>query len=294
MNYFIIVNDTQQGPFTVAELQQRGIASDTLVWTEGMEAWTPAWQVDELRPLFYNQTAGTQMPPPPPVTPTPPTPPTASTATGATIVEPVKRRHYGRWLLAALALVLLVLAFTNPSEEKHRQVVCANVTNGISKAMGGDADNLLSQGLGFFGSMIGGSVVEMVLDQSLEYHNYIFFSTTTLRVGQTDVPASTGFLGKVFTAGEDQVAKGIGKALQQGDAFGDAVDDDGAHAGQDVQVQRSERDTTFTDEAGRAIGRAVMRQVTKTVKQKVSENTDSATSDGIGKIIDGLEKLIGE
>lgn len=62
---------------------------------------------------------------------------------------------------------------------------------------------------------------------------------------------------------------------------------------QDVQVQSSERDTTLTDAAGRAIGRAVVKEVTKTVKQKVSESADSTTSKGVGRIIDEIEKMIG-
>ena len=44
MNYFIIVNDTQQGPYTIEELRQRHIDASTLVWAEGMAQWTPAWQ----------------------------------------------------------------------------------------------------------------------------------------------------------------------------------------------------------------------------------------------------------
>lgn len=297
MNYFIIVNDAQQGPFSVAELQQRGISSDTLVWTEGMAEWTPAWQVEELRPIFYKQAAATSVPPPPPVNPAAAAPTTDQPPLAAATDRSTKRSHRRRWLLLTLVVLLAMLAFTNPSEEKHRQVICDNITSGISKAVGGDSDDLLSQGLGLFSNIIGGSVVEMALNQSLEYHNYIFFSTTTLRVGKKDVPASTGFLGKVFTADEDQVAKGIEKGMMQGASDGDEADDTSAasdaNSGQDVQVQRSERDTTFTDAAGRAIGRAVVRQVTKTVKQQVRENTDSATSSGIGKIIDEVEKLIG-
>ena len=72
MNYFIIVNDTQQGPYTIEELRQRHIDASTLVWAEGMAQWTPAWQVEELKTLF-NATTGnganaTPTPPPMPGT----------------------------------------------------------------------------------------------------------------------------------------------------------------------------------------------------------------------------------
>lgn len=36
MQYFIVINDVQQGPFSIDELRQRNITSDTLVWAEGM------------------------------------------------------------------------------------------------------------------------------------------------------------------------------------------------------------------------------------------------------------------
>ena len=57
MNYYIFVNNEQQGPYTLEELRARHIASDTLVWREGMAQWTAAWQVDELRQLFQTATA---------------------------------------------------------------------------------------------------------------------------------------------------------------------------------------------------------------------------------------------
>lgn len=56
MNYFIIVNDAQQGPYTIEELRQRHIDTSTLVWAEGMAQWTPAWQVEELKTLFNGAT----------------------------------------------------------------------------------------------------------------------------------------------------------------------------------------------------------------------------------------------
>ena len=34
MNYYIFVNNEQQGPYTLEELRARHIASDTLVWRE--------------------------------------------------------------------------------------------------------------------------------------------------------------------------------------------------------------------------------------------------------------------
>lgn len=315
MNYFIIINDAQQGPFSVAELQQQGISSDTLVWTEGMAEWTPAWQVEELRPLFYKQTAGTAVPPPPPANPGDqaapqgaPVPPqgaaVSSQGAGANgpqtdaAQRPVKPRHNGRWAIIVLVVVALVLAFTNPSEKAHKRAILSNITNGVSQLTGDDSSPI-AQGLGAIGRAFASGMAEMVLNQSLEYHNYLFFSTTTLRIGSKDVRTSVGVLANVFTADEDEVAKDLKDALSAGHdsdddaALDDADDDSQQDPDQDVRVQRNEKDTTLTDAAGRAIGRAVVKEVTKTVRQKVDEATDSTTSSGIGHIIDEIEKMLG-
>ncbi|MDR2144912.1 MAG: SPFH domain-containing protein [Tannerella sp.] len=54
--YFIAVNGQQTGPFTVPELQQKAVqgqlTAQSLVWAQGMPAWTAASAVAELSQLF--------------------------------------------------------------------------------------------------------------------------------------------------------------------------------------------------------------------------------------------------
>ena len=136
MNYFIIVNDQQQGPFTIDELKLRGIAPDTLVWAEGMPQWTPASQVDELKTIFQNEAGGsTATPPPPPLDaarPLPQQPQSAPDSQAETVrqvlevqaeerkreaEERKKRRRRNCRIAAAAAVVLLfILALTNPGK----------------------------------------------------------------------------------------------------------------------------------------------------------------------------------
>jgi len=63
--WFAAVNGQQSGPHPIDALgQQAGagtLTRDTLVWKQGMAAWTPAGQVEELAPLF-----GAAPPPLPP------------------------------------------------------------------------------------------------------------------------------------------------------------------------------------------------------------------------------------
>ncbi len=62
--FHVAVNGQTQGPFSIAQLggaiQQGQLTAASLVWTQGMAAWTPAAQVPQLAALFA------PVPPPPP------------------------------------------------------------------------------------------------------------------------------------------------------------------------------------------------------------------------------------
>ena len=68
---FVAVNGQQTGPFDLQTLKQQvasgRLTKETLVWKQGMAAWTPAGQVPELATVFAAM--------PPPVPPVPPPPP---------------------------------------------------------------------------------------------------------------------------------------------------------------------------------------------------------------------------
>ncbi|HYH78698.1 MAG TPA: SPFH domain-containing protein [Longimicrobium sp.] len=54
--FFVALEGKQSGPHGMDELRQQAgagaLTPDTLVWKQGMAAWTPAAQVDELAPIF--------------------------------------------------------------------------------------------------------------------------------------------------------------------------------------------------------------------------------------------------
>ena len=67
MQYFIIENGAQAGPFSPEELvNTKNISAETLVWTEGLKDWTPAWQIEEIRQALENRINTQQTPPPVP------------------------------------------------------------------------------------------------------------------------------------------------------------------------------------------------------------------------------------
>lgn len=50
--FYIDAEGKQKGTFTAIELKQENIKRDTLVWTQGMEQWKRAEEVEELQYLF--------------------------------------------------------------------------------------------------------------------------------------------------------------------------------------------------------------------------------------------------
>lgn len=50
--YYIVVNDQQQGPFSKEELKANHLSPDTLVWRSGMPDWIKASSLPELADLF--------------------------------------------------------------------------------------------------------------------------------------------------------------------------------------------------------------------------------------------------
>lgn len=54
--YYIVVNDRREGPFTFEGLRARGIDPSTLVWTAGMSDWKRASEVAEVASLLSSQT----------------------------------------------------------------------------------------------------------------------------------------------------------------------------------------------------------------------------------------------
>lgn len=51
-NYYLHDGKEQHGPYNEEELKQKAIDRDTLVWTEGMEDWKKAGEIDDLKAFF--------------------------------------------------------------------------------------------------------------------------------------------------------------------------------------------------------------------------------------------------
>ena len=316
MNYFIIVNDQQQGPFTIDELKLRGIAPDTLVWAEGMPQWTPASQVDELKTIFQNEAGGsTATPPPPPLDAARPLPqqPQSTPDSQAETVRQVlevqaeerkKRRRRNCRIAAAAAVVLLfILALTNPGKGEHRQAILNRIDTTTEQI--DDIDNPTLRSIAKAMTNIGGRAVnealKTMIDDHLEYHNYLFFSTTTLHSAllDKDMRCSAGWLGHVSASDIsdittqivlEEITKSNGGALKTD--LSSLSDSDNAKASEEqitnLITKAVKQSGVSVDSLTKKVSDHIADEVSQQVKKEVTENTDSSTASGVSKVINQI------
>ena len=223
MDFFIIKDSKQRGPYSIEQLAEMGITSGTLVWREGLGTWKPAWQVDELRAILDGKP--TDAATPPPVTPqeddiaydeTQPDEPADATAQAGKR----RRKRTAKWLAAA-AVVFFLLLITCPGEEKHRQTVVDEIAEAAQREnIWQSKDNDL---LGAFGETLGNMLVaqfaDAVVGQFMRVDNYVIFSVGKIRYGGETKTVSFGILGHVFTFDADDIGKAMEKEQQMPDTM---------------------------------------------------------------------------
>lgn len=65
--YYLYDGKQQHGPYSVEELKEKNLSASSLVWTNELNEWTKAGDIDALKPLFMQSTdTGKTTPPPPP------------------------------------------------------------------------------------------------------------------------------------------------------------------------------------------------------------------------------------
>ena len=278
MKYFILdSNSQQQGPFTIYELKDRGINEQTLVWAEGMENWQPAWQVEEIKRLLFDQPAGT--PPPPPHSTD-----SFSQTTPRQPMSPQPQQSH-RALIAGIiiaVIVLVVLAITNPDRRQHTDAIARAFTEAFDNEM--EKSGISDSALGEIGNMIADRMTASMVDQLLDYHNYIIFSKSTITIADKSYTVSWGLLGRVFTVSNDRLSQKLEKRLHLPtiDRESTVVTETTAPDGPPTL------DSTTVSRKG---AEKIVDGVSDNVKDQAEQNTDSSTSSTINKLIDDVKSL---
>lgn len=325
MDYFILVNDIQQGPYAPEELGRRGIGQDTLVWCEGMDQWAPAWQVEELRRLFFSDGDRAAVPPAAvsaawQESPTDrhdgraDVPPRAASPRQAcddggdgSHRDRSRSSHKGLWtFLAAVAVALFVLALTNPGVAEHRKAIYGSVdriADRVDEIGDPTVRGIVEAVTGFSGGMVR-DLAHRLLDDGLEYHDYVFFSTTTIRTDRSgrETRTSVGLLGHVKAMSLTGVVPALMKRQVDG-AWGVGGFDNGtmeqtvttvdADGNATTETTRTTRRNGMTvDSLSKRVTNRIADEVARRVKSEVRQQADSATASGVDDIVNDVLRFV--
>lgn len=300
MKFFVILNNQQEGPYTIAQLAERGISSETLVWKEGMKDWQPAWTVSELRYILnentkteeYQRDSSNRIKQETTIPPTPPSTPHRE--------EKKQQNHYLLKIFGGLILLLLIImALTNPNKESHENAIRTEVSKAVEKATTSNGNDIFSQGFGMMARMLAGNFIDSALDNLFEYHNYLIFSKGTVTIQDKEHTVSYGIFGKVITMNSDDMVKALegnnpeNTSSDEYNSSENTTDErdmgesttDERNLGENIQKKLEDRANQAMDKAADKVS----KKIEEKINQKLDEATDSSTID---KIIDKILELI--
>lgn len=288
MKFFVILNNQQEGPYTIAQLAEMGISAETLVWKEGMKDWQPAWTVSELRYILnektneYRNASSTGMQQETAILPTPPSAPYKE--------EKKPQNHYLLKIFGGLVLLLLIImALTNPNRESHENAIRTEVSKAVEKATTSNGNDIFSQGFGMMARMLAGNFIDSALDNLFEYHNYLIFSKGTVTIQDKEHTVSYGIFGKVITMNSDDMVKALEGNTPENtssDEYNSSENTtDEKDLGGNIQKKLEDRANQAMDKAADKVS----KKIEEKINQKIDQATDSTTID---KIIDKILELI--
>lgn len=234
MEFHLIVNGKQEGPFSIEELSQRGLTPESEVWAPGMSDWMQAGDVPELtavlqRAEFEAAQAAARAAEQQPTTGQPYEPVTAPSQVPPQVpprvsADPPRSGRSGctPWLIAALIIAILfaTMVFTCPDRRDHeaaiQEVTKAWVDDKVDQNIGG----ITGMG-GPFGDLINKAIRELtgfstdkVISRFLDVQNYVVCSVGRMSVGNNEPKmVSLGVFGHVFTFGKEDIEKAWTQAM---------------------------------------------------------------------------------
>jgi len=115
--------------------------------------------------------------------------------------------------IAIISLIILVAVVSNPNQDRHKEVIknklITYLQKSIKKGQTGPKDDLEEAGQ-VLGLMLGGMIVDNILDNFMSTDNYVVFSTTKITwEGETKI-IGIGAFGNVF------ITKELDESLNKG------------------------------------------------------------------------------
>lgn len=117
-------------------------------------------------------------------------------------------------IIVIVSVVILIAILTNPNQDRHKEVIKNKLNSYMQKSMnpeGDESENELEQVGQALGMMIGGTLVENVIDNLVSTDNYILFSTTKINWDGKSRIIGIGAFGNVYITNklEEALDKGL-------------------------------------------------------------------------------------
>jgi len=238
MEFHLIRNGKQEGPFTVEELAQQGINPESEVWAPGMADWQQAGDVPELTAVLQRAefeasqqaaraaesraTTGVPYDPSVPPTQVPPQVPRYGN-----VPEEPKKSGCTPWLITALILVILfaTMVFTCPDRQDHEAAIQEVTKAWVDDKVDDNLGSITGVG-GMFGDLINKAIKQLtgigtdkVISKYLDVKNYVVCSVGRMSIGNSEEKmVSLGVFGHVFTFGEEDIEKAWTRAMDDYEA----------------------------------------------------------------------------
>lgn len=124
--------------------------------------------------------------------------------------------------LVIVAAVLVCAFVTNPSKERHQEVMRMAVEEASAEYVSNHTSDTMERMLGGLLSGIATSVINTAINAQLHYHNYYLFSTCTMKVEGAQKVVSLGLFNQIITMDKDDVLKALGEEGDDKDSGEDA------------------------------------------------------------------------
>ncbi|MGM9869318.1 MAG: GYF domain-containing protein [Sodaliphilus sp.] len=328
MKYYVIVEDTRTGPFTLEEVKRQQLAPDTLVWHKGMPDWKEACTLPELadaivyddsavepeddfvleeemleaeepqEEMFRRRIPEEPQPEPRRFSYVPSTTPQQRT--------PKRKSHVKGWI-AFLAVVVLLLAMllTKPSEAEYVDAITRHTANYIVDRIDGNVF-VSEHAISGTEKYKARQTVEPIVKEGLQIDDYFFYNTARVTINRHTYTVAVGWMGYIFSTNTHDLAYAVNtlleeqRAKEQRDAANSvmsAIEDAyrrGLDAAEEMGVNREDIEQAVDSVATVAKEKAneLKDKAIEKAKEKGKEAIEKAKEKGKEAVEDALNDLL--
>ncbi len=122
-------------------------------------------------------------------------------------------------ILGIIGLVILVAVITNPSQDRHKEIIKSKLNTYLQKSLKEnqtETNNQWEQAGQALGLMFGGTIIDRIVDNLVSIDNYVLFSTTKITWdGKTKI-VGIGAFGNVYLTSQldDSLNEGLLKSKE--------------------------------------------------------------------------------